>query len=213
MNFSPVANLSSRGASSNFVGFTGFTNNASSYSATAITDTGLIVIGLHCENISSTSINSVTVNGSTATNARTLAQSRVTTALFYFRTNSTTNNIVVTYSISQLRAGISVWNVYGTTSDTPISTEINYTTIAPLTVDLDFTTYNPNNVGIVIQSNQVGNDFTTYTGATERYDGDVEVGATFSGADFITPSVYVNPYRVTTTWSSGQGYLIGAIWN
>lgn len=213
MNFSPVANLSSRGASSSFVGFTGFTNDASSYSATAITDTGLIVIGLHCENVGSTTINSVTVNGSSATDARTLSLSRVTTGLYYFRTNSTTNNIVVTYSNTQIRAGISVWNLYGTTSDTPIETRINYQTSAPYTTDLDFREYKPNNVGIAIQSNQVGNIFTTYTNATERYDGDVEVGATFSGADFITPSVYVNPYLVTTTWSTGQGFLVGAIWN
>jgi hypothetical protein len=216
MIFSPVSNLSkdnSGSKSSRFIGYTGFTDNLDSYSATTITDTGLIVIGLHCENTSSASISSVTVNGASATSAYTLAVARVTTALYYFRTNNITNNIVVTYSNTQLRAGISVWNLYNTTSDTPITSTFNYLTIPPYTMELDFETYNPNNVGIAIQSNQVGNDFTTWTNANERYDLDVESGATFNGADFITPSVFVNPYRVTTTWSSGQGYAVGAIWN
>jgi hypothetical protein len=209
MNFAPFAFENNQPTSQvprsiTFIGNTGFTANASSYSSVVADDPGLLVIGVGWESISF-GLTSVTVNGNAATYT-SLPQKNGTigASLYYYDTTSTSNTIAINFNGSVDRSLISCWLLKGLSSTTP--TSIDNVTSNTTSLQITATDYvNTGALGVVVQSNASQNSVLTWTNATKDYGLSVEALAYFGGAEFTTPSP--NNYIVTTNWTGGDNAI------
>lgn len=199
-----------QGRTSTFISYSGYTNNASSYSTVTTSETGLLVIGVGWES-NSFNLSSVTVNGNAATSTGNNTKiGTIGAGMYYYNTNESSNTIAINFNGSVDRSLISCWLLKGLSSSTPTSTNgISGPSKTTLTnTATDYT--NSGALGISIQSNSVQNTNITWSGATQDYGTSVEALAFFGGASFITPSP--NNYNVVTTFSTSDAVNLLATW-
>lgn len=215
MIFSPVANLSTQGKSSSFIGFSGFTADASSYSGTTSLEPGFYVITTHLEATTNRGFSSLTFNGVSATfltDQNCTSGPYIRVGMYYINTTQLTTDIVLTYSGTVARGGFGIWKLNGIQNSVPASYNgaggcASVTTLNN-TVSGGFV---GGDIGIIAQTNATQNTNISWTNATERYEENVEALTLFGGADFIPPNG--NNYTVTSDFSSTGAVNLIAIWN
>lgn len=214
MNFSPVAFLSSRGKAAQYISFSGFTNDASSYTGSTTVDVGMYVVAIHWESAASRGLSSVTFNGSAATNIQTDTYNLnpyIGVSLHYFRTTQPSNDIVINFSGNVTRSGIALWRMEGLNSITPVSSQgaaAASGTSAALTLSGGF---DAGDVGIAVVTLSDQNSNISWSNATKRYDESVESLANFSGADLV--ALDGNNINVAANFDSSAYVGISAIWD
>ena len=210
----------------NFVTFTTSSSSSTSYtfSGISIKQPGLIVIGVHARKNDTgfSNLSSVTVNGVSATiieSVRQVANSiGVRSSLVAIRINTgTTADIVLTYSAPQTAAAISVYNIQGNLSDTPVGSANSSSTDANNVLDLNLLTSENIQVGIGICSNlgQLPSWFSTQLGALPTLYADGFGSGTFR----ITGSLYKRGSATGTTAlqcatidTNRPSVLVAAVW-
>jgi len=215
MIFSPVANLSTQGKSSTFIGFSGFTTDASSYSGTTNLEPGFYVITTHLEATANRGFSSLTFNGNAATfldDTNCTSGPYIRAGMYYINTTQFTTDVILTYTGTVTRGGFAIWKLNGIQNAVPAATNgvggCATVTTRSATVSTGFV---GGDIGIVAQTNAVQNTNISWTNATERYENSVEALVNFGGADFIPPDG--NNYTVTTNFDSSEAVIFAAIWN
>jgi hypothetical protein len=146
----------------NYVTYTTSSSTATTYtfSGVSIKQPGLIVIGVHARKTGTgfSNLSSVTVNGVSATiseNVRAVGDHGVRSALAYIRIDTgTTANIELTFSQTQDNVAISVYNIQGNLSDSPLGNSNSSSTSNVSVLNLNLTTSSVHpQVGIGICSN------------------------------------------------------------
>ncbi len=220
MIFSPVANLSQR-KNLQYISFSGFTTDASSFTGTTSLEAGNYVIGLHNEGTAGRGTTSVTFKNATygdvtATEVIDQTSQTVATSLYYVTlTNTATYDIATVLTGTATRFGMSLYKLNGFNSIVPLfSTSSSSTGAGSLSVTTNNTGY-----GIAITSNQSQNASPvnwSITGSsdsiTENYDEVIESLVCFSGANYY--QVDGNNTTSTSTYNtSAAAVLIVAIWD
>jgi hypothetical protein len=187
------------------------------FSSTSILQPGLIVIGVHSfANSTAPSLTSVTVNGVTASLVQNVKATRADpsssiAALAYIRVNTgNTADIVVNFSGSGANmCVISVWNIQGNLSDSPISSanDVSTTTLKSsfvITLNGD----NTPTAAVSIISNALGDP--SYFPLPTTYIENISTRR-FSGTFYKKLSTSSTTIVASTT-GSAPTVLIGAVW-
>ena len=140
-------------------------NTTYTFSGVSIKQPGLIVIGVHSRrnDTAFTNLSSVTVNGVSATiveNVRASFNTGTRSSLAYIRVaTGTTADIVLTYSVAQNYVAVSIYNIQGNLSDTPLGSA-NSSSVTPgvTALNLNLLTSENIQVGIGICSSTASTD-------------------------------------------------------
>jgi hypothetical protein len=215
MNFSPVAILNQQQQSieksATFIGYTGFTLDAVTYSVDIPAGLGNLIVGMHWEASTSRTITSFTNNGTSGTILKVNGISNTVAAMATVpSSNSGTNTISVTFNNSVLRFGISLWRLVNFTQIPIVDSEFGGTSTGGNTASNVFGGYQANDVGITIVSNINANANINYTNATSFYSENLEANMSVSGGKFNI--IDGNNYTMSVNWSlSGANAFTGFI--
>lgn len=214
MIFAPFANLSSRGKKIDYISFSGFTNDATTYTGQTNIEIGTYIVAVHWESAASRSLSSVTFNGAATTNIQTDTYSLnpyIGVSLRHITITGSTNDISITFSNNVTRSGIALWKISGINSITPAAINgaiAGSGTSASLGLSTGFV---GGDVGVALITLAVQNSNITWSNATKRYDESVEALANFSGADLVAADP--NNINVAANFNSSAYVGISAIWN
>lgn len=205
MIFSPVAILNqqqqSTAKSSTFIGFTGFTTDSTSFSLTAETGVGNLVIGIHWEQSSSRTL-TLSVNGVNATLLNSANIGGTVTALYTIPINTSTSNVTASYNGNVLRCGISLWTLQNYTQVPIPDSEQGGTSSGNSIWNNTISTYNAGDLVINVLSTQGTNANISWTNATSRYSQNIENLMSVSGADFVLPNNNNYPYSASFAFNA-----------
>jgi hypothetical protein len=169
-------------ASATFVNTYNSTVNQSSYTFSSIPVVpGLVVVVVHYE-ASFETLNSITIDGISATTVVTSPTTHLSRVNFFSATTSTNGNISVsiTFSATLQRCGIAVWQIFDQNSSTAAATA---STSAASGSSLSVTLNDLSNAVVIAGSTYgTGGYPNTWTGVSENYDQALETsGSQISG--------------------------------
>jgi len=187
------------------------TNNSSSYTFStadigAADSSRIVAVGIMGEGGGST-ISSVTIGGNGATEAAQIAYSDNVSGIYYLEVAAgTTADIVVNFTASQNRAGISVYSIYDAASATPEDTSTGSGTTSATATGLAWSADSVS-IGVAAASN---GGVSEWTGLTEDYDSEVESSAYLTSASEANTSA--GSGSVVCTSGGNRTALTVAIW-
>ena len=223
MNFAPVAFMQqqSNAKSIQFISYSGFTNDASSYTGTTTLDAGMYAICLHNEGSSGRGTNSVVFKnatfGDTSGTERVDQTNGSVAAALYTVTlaNNGTYDIVTTLTSTTNRFLIAIYKLNNMSSIVPIDATFTSSGSAN---SLSFTNSTIFGYGIATStvSSQNAAPVTwsitgSSTGITKNYDETTESLVSFSGAQYYQYDG-ANTTITATFSTTSNGLILGGLW-
>jgi hypothetical protein len=208
------------GPTLNFIGTSDNSGNGPAYTfsnvdiGTASSDR-LVVVACHATgNTSAPNINltSMTLGGSSMTNAAALAEDTASVDLYYLTvTSGTTATIVATYPQTKRRCTIAVYTITGLNSSTPSDTGTSNNSDTAPTLTLDIPTGS-----IAVYAHTSANNTTTtvtYSSATEHYDQAIGGESTTASGASLADAGNAHTETATLAETKSRTVLIGAVWS
>lgn len=190
------------------------------FSSIDTSGSGILLIGVHNENANTTTP-TVTVNGSSASlvvGSRTTTPGYAAAIYKYEGAVSSTATIVVTFSSSSIRCGVSTWRLSGATSTTPVLTGSDYKAQSSSSMSVSLGTRSVGSVGLGIQTNHGAEVVTLSNAATNLLSSEYDVVPGTNGSRFLGikfgPVVTGGSYTMADTFpnSSDDAFLVAAVW-
>jgi hypothetical protein len=199
-----------------YIGLVESSSVSSSYTFTNanIGGPGLIIVAVHSEQNSTSTLNSVTIGGSAATIAvnGNLSGELITAFAAREITSGSTATIVVTYSGAQDCCRVAVWRVTNYNSETALATN-SASAASGSGQSLTLNSLPVGAVAVAAYSVTVENIRVTWTGVTEKYDSNI-ASATTSGTGGDATTTVAGNLTISTAHSSTNNaqLLVAAAW-
>lgn len=169
---------------------------------------GLAIVASATRASVSRSTSSVSIGGSNGTLTANFGAALSTGCIAYREVSAGNNNITITYSGSTLRCGAAVWLLTDYTSATPTanaSAGDHSASVSGRTVTFDLPARSR-----AVYFAMVNGAAVSWSSATERDEQTFEM--VYSCADKSTATA-ITSHAESTSHSSAQSYLFGAVWN
>jgi hypothetical protein len=208
------------GPTLNFIGTSDDGGNGPAYTfsnvdiGTASSDR-LVVVACHATgNTGALNINltSMTLGGSSMTNAAAFAEDTASVDLYYLTvTSGTTATIVATYPNQKRRCTIAVYTITGLNSSTPSDTGTSSNSDSAPTLTLDIPT---GSIAVYAHTSASGSTTTvTYSSATEHYDQNIGGETTTASGASLADAGNAHTETATLADTKERTVLIGAVWS
>jgi len=200
-----------------FIGTSDYGASGTSHTYTSVdigtaTSDRIVIVVVHATgNTSGTTVTGVTLGGTSMTSAIATTNSFSTGSIHYLEVASGTSaTIVASYSSLKARGTIAVYTLTDWSSATPSYTDSSTGTSTTRSVNMDIPTGSVAVYGLTAQASTVT---SSYSDATETYDGDVGgAGTTTASGAYLYDAGTAHTETVTLS-ASQPGMLLGAVWS
>ena len=177
----------------------------------ASSSSGLLVIGAGIIGSPTSEVNSLTVNGSSATQVASAAGGGRSAKFFQITGQSGTGDIAVECAAGATQWFLGLWKLRGVQSTTAAATgtKVGSLTESPLTVAFDVPKLG---AGIAFMIGDVTGGGTTWSGLTEDFEITDAINGRGTGASLKFNTAQTALSVSATTTITGRGMLVGASW-